>query len=245
MSSAKKTIFDEITILDEVIEVLVNPPSYGIKTVDLFNYLNLSIGTSVSNSSLHPDSISKIATSATTNSISQRTISSSGASVVSLRSDGDNPGDISIKMIDFHHFADLGYQLSTPSLSVMSVIRMLSSNVYINNFNDGGNLGSLLESMNSGSDAATTTMTTNSTGGDAGIYYLPDLRLVIKNVLILLINYLKKQESSAVGTPEEPMLFNLIFLLNVSIVHKLLKIFRILNSKMKFKSEVILLGLMK
>ncbi|GAV29566.1 hypothetical protein PMKS-003067 [Pichia membranifaciens] len=75
--------------------------------------------------------------------------------------------------------------------------------------------------------------------------YFPDLRLVLKNVLILFISFFKRYDEltsniSPLGNLEQELIKNLkdlMLLLNVSILNKLIEIFKMLNPSLKLKAE--------
>ncbi|ODQ44798.1 hypothetical protein PICMEDRAFT_74493 [Pichia membranifaciens NRRL Y-2026] len=75
--------------------------------------------------------------------------------------------------------------------------------------------------------------------------YFPDLRLVLKNVLILFISFFKRYDELAIkvvplGSLEQELMRNLkdlMLLLNVSILNKLIEIFKMLNPNIKLKAE--------
>jgi hypothetical protein len=75
--------------------------------------------------------------------------------------------------------------------------------------------------------------------------YFPDLRLVLKNVLVLFISFLKRYDELLNNIPilskKEielvKALRDLMLLLNVSILNKLVEIFKMLNPNLKLKTE--------
>lgn len=75
--------------------------------------------------------------------------------------------------------------------------------------------------------------------------YFPDLRLVLKNVLILFINFFKRYEElierrTTLGTSERELikiLRDLMLLLNVSVLNKLVEIFKMLNPNISLNVE--------
>ena len=75
--------------------------------------------------------------------------------------------------------------------------------------------------------------------------YFPDLRLVLKNVLILFISFFKRYDELVIkvvplGSLEQELMRNLkdlMLLLNVSILNKLIEIFKMLNPNIKLKAE--------
>lgn len=75
--------------------------------------------------------------------------------------------------------------------------------------------------------------------------YFPDLRLVLKNVLILFISFFKRYDELILNVPSISKteieliksLRDLMFLLNVSILHKLVEIFKMLNPTLTLRSE--------
>ncbi|KAH3665522.1 hypothetical protein OGAPHI_003708 [Ogataea philodendri] len=90
--------------------------------------------------------------------------------------------EVIIRTIDFHSFQELGYKLTSPSLTVDNLIAVLSSNVYINNITD-----------------------LQETDPDQ---YLPDLRFVIKNTFLLLITFLKRTNQPSPAVSQLLMLLN-------------------------------------
>lgn len=75
--------------------------------------------------------------------------------------------------------------------------------------------------------------------------YFPDLRLVLKNVLILFISFFKRYDEltstvTALSNPRLELiksLRDLMLLLNVSILNKLVEIFKMLNPTLSLKAE--------
>ena len=75
--------------------------------------------------------------------------------------------------------------------------------------------------------------------------YFPDLRLVLKNVLILFISFFKRYDElisniGPLGNLEQELIKNLkdlMLLLNVSILNKLIEIFKMLNPSLNLKAE--------
>lgn len=157
-------------------------------------------------------------------------------------STGSHKQQISTKMIDFKKFLDLGRLLASKNAAPFAALQEnLSTNVYINH-------------LTNTPDFATKTIDASSTC----TYYMPDLRLPIKNVLILFINYFKKHETdlsekeSVDGVAHQETstykescdnMRSLMLLLNVSIINKLVNIFKTLNPEMKLKNESLMVNL--
>ncbi|QPG75815.1 hypothetical protein FOA43_003177 [Brettanomyces nanus] len=141
--------------------------------------------------------------------------------------------DISTKMVDFRKLIELGRILASKDVaSLDSLYRCLSTNVYINH------LQTTAEFATRSFDSPTRCP-----------YYMPDLRLPIKNVLILFINYFKKLESHLTiqqTTDEYTSLCenmrNLMLLLNVSMLNKLVAIFKTLNPEIRLKNEALIVN---
>ena len=86
---------------------------------------------------------------------------------------------------------------------------------------------------------------TSSTNPLESADYFPDLRLVLKNVLVLFISFFKRYEE-LINNIEKlrdedrdiiKSLRDLMLLLNISILNKLVEIFKMLNPKLSLKSE--------
>lgn len=150
---------------------------------------------------------------------------------------------ISTQLINFTRILDLGRLLALKDTAPFADLqKLLSTNVYINHLPD-----------TSGFSGKETGKSSTST------YYMPDLRLPIKNVIILFINYFKKQEvalSSQKPQVEQsqgaaPSIYDtsckemrsVMLLLNVSIINKLVKIFKTLNPKFILKSEALMVNI--
>lgn len=137
---------------------------------------------------------------------------------------------VSTKMVDFQKFLELGRVLASEDLIPSEkLLQTLSTNVYINHLQ-------------------TTTEFAAPQSFEApsiSPYYMPDLRLPIKNVLLLFINYFKKQETKIAAGGGEGLdtMHNLMLLLNVSIVNKLVNIFRAINPRCKLKYESLMMSI--
>lgn len=162
-------------------------------------------------------------------------------------SQSDNPesGDqkISTQLINFTRILDLGRLLALRDTAPFADLqKLLSTNVYINHLPDTSEF--------SGKETGESSTST---------YYMPDLRLPIKNVIILFINYFKKQEVALSSQKPQverskgtaPSIYDtsckemrsVMLLLNVSIINKLVKIFKTLNPKFILKSEALMVNI--
>lgn len=151
---------------------------------------------------------------------------------------------ISTKMINFPKILDLGGLLASKDAApFVELKKFLSTNVYINHLPNSAGISADETGTNSPST-----------------YYMPDLRLPIKNVIILFINYFKKQETAL--TSQKPLsdkkdgdakpsayqtscqeMKSVMLLLNVSIINKLVQIFKTLNPKFALKNEALLVNI--
>ncbi|GMG37246.1 unnamed protein product [Ambrosiozyma monospora] len=135
------------------------------------------------------------------------------------------------KLVEFDKVLDLGYKLSDNLnfLTISEFVNMLSTNVYINHLPTNLKADKTEKFIDS-------------------LYYMPDLRLVWKNVFVLVINYLRKIDAVITQSEEYDEscneLKNFLLLFNISIMNKLIKIFKCLNPKLKLKAEVLMVTLM-
>lgn len=90
----------------------------------------------------------------------------------------------------------------------------------------------------------TTNMIISSTNPLESHDYFPDLRLVLKNVLVLFISFFKRYEELLNGITDNDnvatlikTLRDLLILLNVSILNKLVEIFKMLNPNLKLNTQ--------
>lgn len=161
------------------------------------------------------------------------------------QSDNPESGDqkISTQLINFTRMLDLGRLLALKdAVPFADLQKLLSTNVYINHLPDTSGF--------SGKESGESSTST---------YYMPDLRLPIKNVIILFINYFKKQEAALSSQKPQveqsqgaaPSIYDtsckemrsVMLLLNVSIINKLVKIFKTLNPKFILKSEALMVNI--
>lgn len=146
------------------------------------------------------------------------------------------PG-VSTKMVDFQNLVGLGQQLAdtrnvsngNDNESYIEVIgdlhNTIATHVYINHI-----------SLNNSYD--NTSIKSNPYESKD---YFPDLRLVIKNVLVLLISFLKRYKQQCEQTQELQVelldsLKQLILLINVSIITKLFNLFTACNPEFHIKA---------
>lgn len=120
-------------------------------------------------------------------------------------------------------------------------------NGYIDSSNNNTN-----GSTNSVNDSSDNNSVTSSTNPLESHDYFPDLRLVLKNVLILFISFFKRYDELITSVPSVGKLENelmkslkdLMLLLNVSILNKLVEIFKMLNPRISLKTENDIFGVL-
>ncbi|GME83339.1 unnamed protein product [Ambrosiozyma monospora] len=135
------------------------------------------------------------------------------------------------KLVEFDKVLDLGYKLcdNMNFLTISEFVNMLSTNVYINHLPTNLKADKTEKFIDS-------------------LYYMPDLRLVWKNVFVLVINYLRKIDPAIAQSEDYEESYNelknFLLLFNISIINKLIKIFKCLNPELKLKAEVLMVTLM-
>lgn len=258
-------ISKEISVIEEIVNVLLKPTKYEISEKDMFTVFN-------SSSSMLESIIN-------------------GPSLLEPENT-EIDGKVSTKMVDFQNLVSLGQILAdkrnviktTPDattdavINIKGIYKTLSTHVYINHVKMPAATAAVMAAAAASSsspdgplswwnviqrskpiatslDPRSKKLVESREGSDTSIAsstnplesadYFPDLRLVLKNVLLLFISFFKRYEEliKNIKTLKEEdrelikSLRDLMLLLNISILNKLVEIFKMLNPKIALNSE--------
>lgn len=263
----------EIGILEEIVNVLSKPSKYGISDKDIFTVFNSS-SSMLDNIVNGPRLTSSSATSTnSSHSSNGQSISTKMVDFQNLIALGQQLADkrkiIKInsptavndslltvnsiyKILSTHVYIN---HVKTPSSTAAATAAAASSNENQNSWwnmiHSSKPISKTLDpKLNHGTEIHTSSdinqnPIATSTNPLESHDYFPDLRLVLKNVLILFISFFKRYDElilsvPSITTPEIELiksLKDLMLLLNVSILHKLVEIFKMLNPTLSLRSE--------
>ncbi|GMM47391.1 hypothetical protein DAPK24_039660 [Pichia kluyveri] len=252
MSTRTAFVDKEITIIEEIINILAKPNKYGISDKEMFTVLNSS--SSMLDNIINGPKLSE----SPSNNVSTKMIDFKNlVALGQLLADKRNIINTSSSTNPNKNVDDMNNAVRV----LKTIYQTLSTNVYINHVKTPSVSAAVSASAAASGSTSTSwwninkanLQLTNSTDGSIisstnpleSVDYFPDLRLVLKNVLVLFISFLKRYQDLINSIKELSendkslivALRDLMLLLNVSILNKLVEIFKMLNPKLSLKSE--------